>query len=526
VGAADGDAEQELTLKLLAPKMALPIRLLRSSAMETCHDSLSRTNRLLAAARAAFMKVKAVAIRLGLSTTIVGIAVVLAATAYSPAMAAGSPRLVSSWTVDVGGTRAEFAMDLVADDGRIFIAGVTGDPACFANAFFSPLTGCRMSARSHSAKDGRPLWSYESGGRANSIAHGDELVFVAGAGIDSGGASDFRVVALERRTGQVAWSNGSRPLDTIGAEAFKVVVAGDRVVAAGHVYVGTGRFGQTQYFIRGYDAVTGSVLWEDRSIGPFFLDRFFGLAAKSGTVVASGGRVFNFLARAYDVVSGSSLWSNTFDSGLGFDEAKQVAIHGGQAFVVGEVAQGPNGQRRDFFVRTYNLQTGVPGWSSTTDTGGFDFLTNVVSKGRNLFVAGVGGTDCKFFSPGPCQWLVRSHDAESGAILWEDFFDTGGIGQPVSVVAAEGLVFVAGQAGPACFDVCDVVLRVHSQAQGQLIASDRFSLHGGDTTIPFLAFDDRRLIMVGSAQSAAGDYHPFIRAYRLRDVAGDRDSKP
>ena len=63
-------------------------------------------------------------------------------------------------------------------------------------------------------------------------------------------------------------------------------------------------------------------------------------------------------------------------------------------------------------------------------------------------------------------------------------------------------------------------------AHGQLVASDRFSLHGGDTTIPFLAFDDGRLIMVGSAQSAAGDYHPFIRAYRLGDVAGDGDSKP
>lgn len=491
--------------------------------MNTCYGPLSRTTSLRATASVALMTMTKFATRLG-STAASCVAALLTATASLLAMAADAPRFSPSWTVDVGGPIGELAMDMVVEDERIFIAGVTGDVACFGNTTLSPLTGCKMSVRSNSARDGRSLWRFESAGRANSVVARDDFVFVAGAGSDATGASDFRVVALERRTGRVAWSNGSRPPGAIGAEAFKVVVAGDRVVVAGHAYVG-GHFGQTHYFIRGYDARTGAVLWEDRSTGPFFLDRFFGLAAKDGIVVAVGGRLFNSLARAYDITSGSSLWSETFDSGLGFDEAKQVALHGGRAFVVGEVAQGPGGRRRDFMVRSYDLATGLPGWSSTTDTGGFDFLTSVVAQGRHLFVAGVGGADCKFFSPGDCQWLVRAHDAGAGSILWEDYFDTGGIGQPTSVVVAEGLVFVAGQAGPACFDVCDIVLRVHGQARGQLVSSDRFSLHGADTTLPYLAFDDGRLIVVGSAQSSTGDYHPFIRAYRLRDGSADRDSK-
>lgn len=432
-------------------------------------------------------------------------------TAWAGEDESGEVDLSLRWELEVDRGTDEFANNVAADGHQVFTVGAAGSVDCLLDTVFPD---CRALVRADSAKTGAGVWNLNVPGTADSVALHGNLVLVAGAGIDDTGARDFRVWAVQQGTGQIVWQNGSRPAGALAAEAFKVTAAGNQVFAAGHVVTGPA-FPATEFLVRAYDLNTGVMQWEDRSPAGAFLDRLFHVAVHGNHVVATGGRRFNFLVRVYDRDTGALSWQDSVNSFMGFDEAKQAAIHGDRVFVAGELASA-RGASRNFFVRAYDLVTGTVLWSNETDTGGFDFLTHAAATGDKVFVAGIGGAACGFFAPGDCEWFVRAHDAATGALVWEDRFNSeADHDQPISFGADHGRVYAVGQGGQACPFACDIVIRIHDASTGRLLAFQRFDRHGGDDTLPVMAVHGQTLAVAGSSQSTAGDYDMFIRAYDM-----------
>src|SRR5262249_55836045 len=119
----------------------------------------------------------------------------------------------------------------------------------------------------------------------------------------------------------------------------------------------------TDIFVRGYDTVTGHVLWSD-IIDKGTNDLPQGLAANlfAVVVVGQGGNkptpsvpapALNALIRAYNPLTGSKLWEDQVDKGDTIDDiAWAVSIDGDAVFVVG--TSNEVGATRNMIVRRYN----------------------------------------------------------------------------------------------------------------------------------------------------------------------------
>jgi PQQ-like domain len=416
------------------------------------------------------------------------------------------------WNVreDLGGN--EFSAGVATDGLQAFTVG-TSDPSptidCINQVYNA--VGCRMIISARSVLTGAQRWSVVRSGVADAVALNGSVVLVAGNGIDITGTQVFEVLALDAFSGRILWDNEYKPSGALGSAANAIAVQGNMVYAGGVVTTGP-NFGQTDYLVRAYNLSTGVSVWQDRSPAGGFYDLITSIAVQGTRVIAVGGRFFNFIARAYDTQTGALAWQNTFDSGFGFDEAKFVVINGTRAFVAGEASKaGPDD--RNTFLRAYDVVTGSVLWSSQIDSGPFDFLSIADSSADKVFVTGTGGPNCGFFTPGHCKWLVRAHDAKTGTVVWEDWFDTSApINQGTAIVAQANRVYVAGQVGQDCTDVCDYSLKVLDSSTGKVVAQDYYD-NGGDDFGFWLAASPFSLIAAGSSQNSKGDYDFLIRSY-------------
>ncbi|HEY3638157.1 MAG TPA: PQQ-binding-like beta-propeller repeat protein, partial [Rhizomicrobium sp.] len=334
------------------------------------------------------------------------------------AAAADASPLAPAWHAQYGGPKTDFATATTISDGQAFtVGGSDGDASCFASPYYVPELNCSFSVRANALQDGTQAWVYKSRGTATQVATGKGKVFAVGQGVYGSGQTNFKVVALNQKTGQVVWHNESLPKGAIEGGAFMVAVAGDRVIVVGDVLNGT-QFGQTQYFIRAYDIDSGNIVWEHKSAKTGYLGVFAYVAIADGKAVAVGEYNDNFITNAYDAENGTLLWSRQEDSGGGgYDAAKAVAIRDGRVFVAGEFST-EGGQSRDDYTHVYDLNTGDTIWVSQLDSGGFDFLDAITAGKDGLFVGGTGGPSCLFFSPGTCLLTMFSLDPVTGAVLW------------------------------------------------------------------------------------------------------------
>jgi len=176
-------------------------------------------------------------------------------------------------------------------------------------------------------------------------------------------------------------------------------------------------------FVRAYAARNGAVLWEDQPVPSGYSSVFTSTSrsvAVRGTKAFVGAKVrpSACLIRAYDIVLGTVLWETVRPLFLSCTPAA-VATNGKQVLISGGVGETPD----YFFVQSYDAETGQFLWEDRAASG--SSLTNAAlaadTEGKDVFVA--GWYRAPSFKPGFKEaFVVRSYDAETGALRWVDEF--------------------------------------------------------------------------------------------------------
>jgi glucose dehydrogenase len=227
--------------------------------------------------------------------------------------------------------------------------------------------------------------------------------------------------------------------------------------------------------------------------------------------------------RAYDASSGDVLWEDHVPVGIG-GQANSVGVEGNRVIVAGTVitpTTTPPFRNTDWRIRTYDARTGALLWEDVVDKGGWLFPEGahaVAVLGNRAFVAGSGGTGCTLFvTPQPnCDFIVRAYELQSGRLLWEDQLNRGDIDQAISVTANDGRAFVVGQGGNGCNlqNKCDILIRVYKANSGQVIWEDQVDSIGTEDAAVSVAVAGGK-VFVGGYFLEPDEVHVdlLVRAY-------------
>jgi glucose dehydrogenase len=360
--------------------------------------------------------------------------------------------------------------------------------------------------------------------QVNSTASANHLVFVAGAVTNAARNTDWHVRALDARTGAVRWQD---QFDSTGRNdaAQAVVVHGGLVFVSG--YVTTAR-GDRDLLLRAYELQSGRLRWEsqyDRA-GKRDEPDPHNLTVKDGRLLV-GGRTAqangtaDWFVRAYDSMTGVPLWQDVLDGG-NFDHNVSLTIDSGRVYASGVTTDA--GIVRHFTVRTYDAGTGAVLWQDQVPTGnrGFFFVTDVAwqvaARGRRVVAVGSVGDGSDNM-----RFVVRTYQAETGVLLWSDVVDSGaGNDAAFGVAISDHGVFVAGSGGSACSSIaasnCNWIVRAYNLDSGRLRWKREFDRSGGDDQpTDIIAIDDRVVVAgIGEAGFDQGSYDWVVQTYSAR----------
>ena len=197
-------------------------------------------------------------------------------------------------------------------------------------------------------------------------------------------------------------------------QARAVAVSHNRVIALG---VGESAAGGIDLLVRAYDPGTGTLVWWDQSplaptaLTTVVIDDLGQRVFAAGYSRDNGGA--DFLVRAYNARNGNRLWEDVSNKGRD-DYVQDIAASRKGVFVVG---QGGNigSASLDLLVRAHDPNTGALLWEDQVDKSGTDDIAwKVVTDGQTVFVAG-----STFTATGGQSLLVRAYDAASGEVVWE-----------------------------------------------------------------------------------------------------------
>lgn len=312
--------------------------------------------------------------------------------------------------------------------------------------------------------------------------------FASSAAVISGMLLASRVCAAP---GDLLWGSD---FDRGSFDAVRDIAAADgRIFAAGL----SNAVGNADMAVRAYDALDGTLIWENHY-------DHAGLEDEANSVAVSGGRVFvagftsdslsrNFSVRAYRASDGDTLWEDHFDRAGGFDQALAVAATEERVFVVGQTTMNTG---VDFAVRAYSASDGDTLWQDHFDRdGSADSAVEVATDGERVFVVGrttviVDGSP--FF-----DLSTRVYQASDGSLLWKNDFNRGASGgEACAVTLGAGRVFVGGDTfapegdgefGILAFDVTD----------STIVWQDHFDRAGGRDFVFAIAVDGNRVFAAG-----------------------------
>ena len=240
------------------------------------------------------------------------------------------------WEDRVGSTGVDFiAWTVAANREQVFIAGTV------SSGGGSP--GGDLFVRAYDASSGDLNWEIDRPGivpATMKLASGRLLV--AGAA----GSSTY-LAAFAVKTGASLWDD---MVPTSGS-ILDIAVASSRIAAA--ISSGTG------FAVRAYSLRTGGLEWEDRpTISPGFFENVSSIALNEDTVYAAGsaGEFFGnseFLVRAYDAVDGSLLWDDRSHASTR-TAAVDLALGKFRLFVAGYTSD--SSTDADFLIRAYDAR--------------------------------------------------------------------------------------------------------------------------------------------------------------------------
>jgi hypothetical protein len=251
-----------------------------------------------------------------------------------------------------------------------------------------------------------------------------------------------------------------------------------------------------------------------RSAGPGSVDRpTFDGPSVGGLPPALAARTGGERRRSPGSHAGTLLWEDRYDPSP-FEQAFSVATLRDKVYVAGYVWNPPN--RRDALVRVLDARTGAVEWQDQVDRGGDEFASGVATDHHRVFVSGTA------FRPGTdYDWTLRAYRANSGELLWEDVFDLAGrsdFSRGTALAVGAGLVFLAGY-GTNAQDAGDFntdwIVRAHDASSGALVWQDQISGFSGAYT---LSYEGGRLYAGGWTNTAEND-HARVRAYDARTGA-------
>lgn len=448
-----------------------------------------------------------------LRRTITALVLALAASAT----AAATPDLVWQRKLTIGAQNLSDP-SIAADASAIYVAGaVEKSPGPYAVdtdlvlSAYGPTTG-DLLWREHF-----DIPEHEELVRALAADHG--LVVVGGASTDLEQSDLTWIVrAHDARTGALRWSDQASP-GPGPALVQGLAIGGGRVFAGGSVRDANDR---SHWLVRAYDAADGRVIWEEQPdvTGPFgFVTR---VAFSAGRVVAVGAAGpqtdADWVVRVYDAESGRVLWHERLDVFGSLDLPIAVALRGRHLFVGGSTvrAKNPDGSfDGDWLVRSYDAATGALHWQDRFDLGGReDSVASIAASSTGVVVAGSGST-----AAARSNFVVRTYRPRDGAVLWSDQVEvapTGAWYVPTAVAMLGGKVVVSSATHDEGIDL-DWLVRVYEIRNGRMLGQDRFDQAGGNDVPSFqaIATGAHRAFVLGEAQ-AARRRKLVVRAYELR----------
>jgi hypothetical protein len=356
------------------------------------------------------------------------------------------------------------------------------------------------------AESGELLWEDRfdlTGGfdKAEAVVVQGTQLFVFGVGqVPSvNGIEDFDwiVRAYDRLSGALLWQDVVDGGLDIAERARAIAVQGRYLVAVGSA----GGDGDGDYWVRAYDSHTGQLRWEDLIVNPYGSESANDVVIKgqrafvvgthvsvynvkngrilwedidgSGQAIAvSGKRLFtagsragDFLVRAYNGMTGEPLWEDLSDLSGGEDSAAALVTLGNRVIAAGYAGDFPN---RDFVVRAYHPSSGALIWEDRYDTGSNDYADAIAVSGRSVYVVG------SVRPSGSSDFAVRAYDRNTGALQWNDTFDfAGGNDAARAVTIWGGLVYVGGFLQEAGFTESGFVVRAYDSKTGNLAWMDQ-----------------------------------------------------
>jgi PQQ-like domain len=348
-----------------------------------------------------------------------------------------------------------------------------------------------VSAGGGSHASGSLLWENPAATFMNALAtgqgKGSGRVFTAGAVVQ----------AFDAGTGELSW--------TSGAGDYRGLVAGPlHVYAAG---LTTDAFPNFDFLVEAFDPDSGNRIWQDRFDLAGGGDLVNSIALGNMKVFAGGlattaSGALNWLVRGHDAQNGSLLWQDLSDRG---SRVQGITAESGRLYAAG--IGSITGE--DFLVRAYDANSGALLWEDVFSEGTFDEAIAIAAGGGRVYVAGV--TLAGFF--GPNEWVVRTYDAPTGRLLWQDHLSLGGkSSQPFSVLQDNNQVFVVGQVENIAGNM-DFLVRAYDPRNGQLLWQNTFGFAGGYDSAQSITTEQGRLFVGGTAIDQLGNVFSVVRAY-------------
>jgi glucose dehydrogenase len=209
---------------------------------------------------------------------------------------------------------------------------------------------------------------------------------------------------------------------------------------------------------------------------------------------------------------GALLWEDSLDPAGGQDLGLDVAARGRRVLTAGSITLADGAGA--FVVRSYDAATGQLIWQDQDDRGqGNDLAYGVVATRDAAF--GVGAVR----DPDDADWLVRAYEPDTGAVLWQDQFDKAGNNDFALDAAVEGgRLFVGGITLNPTVDPrfpfnFNWHVRAYEATTGALLWQQETDLAGGNDQSLRLAAGHERVVAVGNVQTTAGHLDFHVRAY-------------
>ncbi|MEO8259869.1 MAG: PQQ-binding-like beta-propeller repeat protein [Acidobacteriota bacterium] len=248
--------------------------------------------------------------------------------------------------------------------------------------------------------------------------------------------------AYDAVSGTMLWED---QLDARLGYGVTVAIAGNRAFAAAATP-------NSELQVRSYNARSGRLRWEVRRpfpVRPVKLlvngaDLFVAGSSDvfiAGNLTWSGTERLPYLARL-EAGTGLTVWENTTDvvetSG---GHLSELAVDGDRIVAAGGVVMGPTVSG---FVRSYQVSDGQVNWTTARLWGGYDEPTAIAVHGNRVYGVGARGE-----LGGLAEVLLRAYDAGTGAIVWEDFSHRAapsiiGPSHAIDLAVGEHRLFVAG----------------------------------------------------------------------------------